>query len=163
MQAARDRSLTLSKVDQFESASGIGVTGTVDGQPVALGNTALMEQLGVDSSALRQQAEDLRGQGASVMYLAVGGRFAGLLAVSDPVKASTAEALATHLAALARPQVDALLRAVGGATAATRADLARERDGREDEHADHAAAFRRLAALALRGAAAAMRRTGASR
>lgn len=77
--------------------------------------------------------------------------------------AASAEALATHLAALARPQVDALLRAVGGATAATRADLARERDGREDEHADHAAAFRRLAALALRGAAAAMRRTGASR
>ncbi len=101
VQAARDRSLTLSKVDQFESASGIGVTGTVDGQPVALGNTALMEQLGVDSSALRQQAEDLRGQGASVMYLAVGGRFAGLLAVSDPVKASTQKALqALHAAGI---------------------------------------------------------------
>jgi P-type Cu+ transporter len=80
-------------VDAFESGSGIGVTGTVDGQPMALGNTALMEQLGIDSAGLKQEAEELRGQGASVMYLAVSGRLAGLLAVSDPIKASTHEAL----------------------------------------------------------------------
>ncbi|HWI77846.1 MAG TPA: HAD-IC family P-type ATPase, partial [Ramlibacter sp.] len=68
-------------------------TGKVDGKSIALGNTALMEQAGIDISGLRQEAEALRGRGASVMYLAVDGRFAGLLAVSDPVKASTAEAL----------------------------------------------------------------------
>ncbi|HSH92132.1 MAG TPA: copper-translocating P-type ATPase [Ramlibacter sp.] len=93
VQAARDRGLALAKADQFESASGIGVTGSVDGETVAVGNTALMDQLGIDSSALKPQAEELRGQGASVMYLAAGGNFAGLLAVSDPVKSSTPEAL----------------------------------------------------------------------
>jgi Cu+-exporting ATPase len=60
---------------------------------VALGNTALMEQLRVDVSPLIRQAEGLRKEGASVMYLAVNGALAGLLAVSDPVKASTPEAL----------------------------------------------------------------------
>ncbi|MBC5767480.1 heavy metal translocating P-type ATPase [Ramlibacter albus] len=93
VQAANKQGLALAKVDAFESGSGIGVTGTVDGQSLALGNTALMEQMGVDSSSLKREAEDLRGQGASVMYLALGGRFAGLLAVSDPVKANTPEAL----------------------------------------------------------------------
>jgi len=93
VQAARERGLELSRVERFESASGIGVTGVVDGQPAALGNTALMQQLGIDTSGLGRQAEELRRQGASVMYLACGGRFAGLLAVSDPVKASTPEAL----------------------------------------------------------------------
>jgi P-type Cu+ transporter len=101
VQAARDRGLVLAKVADFESSTGIGVTGKVDGQPLALGNTALMEQAGVDSSSLKTQAEQLRGQGASVMYLAVDGRFAGLLAVSDPVKASTPDALqALHAAGI---------------------------------------------------------------
>jgi Cu+-exporting ATPase len=91
--AAQERGLALGKVEAFDSASGIGVTGTVDGQALALGNGALMEQLGVDGSRLASDAEALRGQGASVMHLAVAGRFAGLLAVSDPVKASTPDAL----------------------------------------------------------------------
>ncbi len=99
VQAARDKGLAAGKVDSFDSSSGIGVTGTVDGRSLALGNTALMEQLGVDTGSLKQDAEDLRAQGASVMYLAVDGRFAGLLAVSDPIKASTAEALASLHAA----------------------------------------------------------------
>lgn len=64
------------------------------GAPVALGNTALMAQLGVDVQPLIPQAEELRKQGASVMYLAVNNKLTGLLAVSDPVKASTPEALA---------------------------------------------------------------------
>jgi len=93
VQAAREQGLALGTVQEFESGSGIGVTGRVDGQSLTLGNTALMEQAGIDSSSLRRASEDLRGQGASVMYLAVDGRFAGLLAVSDPVKASTPEAL----------------------------------------------------------------------
>ena len=69
--------------------------GTVNGKLLALGNTALMTQLKVSVDALTAQAETLRSQGASVMFLAVDGQPAGLLSVADPIKASTAEALAT--------------------------------------------------------------------
>ncbi|WP_199538796.1 MULTISPECIES: copper-translocating P-type ATPase [unclassified Duganella] len=99
VRAARGRQLALAKPDTFESATGIGVRGSVDGRPLALGNTALMSETGVGVDALRAEAEALRAQGASVMYLAVDGKLAGLLAVSDPIKASTAEALATLKAA----------------------------------------------------------------
>ena len=99
VRAARARQLVLDKPATFESGSGIGVRGTVGGQALALGNTALMEEAGVDVSPLRPDAERLRGEGASVMHLAIDGRLAGLLAVSDPIKASTAEALETLRAA----------------------------------------------------------------
>ena len=91
--AANGRGLALDKAAQFDSASGIGVRGTVATKVLALGNTALMQQLGVDVAPLAVAAEGLRAQGASVMHLAVEGRLAGLLAVSDPVKASTLPAL----------------------------------------------------------------------
>jgi Cu+-exporting ATPase len=97
--AARERGLTLDKADGFESASGIGVRGTVAGRRLALGNTALMESDGVDWQPLAGAAEQLRATGASTMFLAVDGRLAGLLAVSDPIKATTPEALATLRAA----------------------------------------------------------------
>ncbi|HET6827117.1 MAG TPA: copper-translocating P-type ATPase [Ramlibacter sp.] len=93
--AARERGLVLAQPQSFDSASGIGVRGTVEGKRVALGNTALMEAEQVDVSALAAAGEPLRAQGASVMYLAVDGRLAGLLAVSDPVKATTPDALAS--------------------------------------------------------------------
>ena len=93
--AARAKQLVLDKAEQFDSASGIGVRGTVAGRALGLGNTTLMQQLGVDVAALSAQAEALRAQGASVMYLAVDSQLAGILAVSDPVKATTADALAT--------------------------------------------------------------------
>ena len=92
--AAREKQLVLDKPEQFDSASGIGVRGTVAGKALALGNTALMEQLAVDVAPMAAQAEALRAQGASVMHLAVDAKLAGILAVSDPVKATTAEALA---------------------------------------------------------------------
>ena len=92
--AAREQGLTLAKPEAFDSESGIGVRGTVEGKALALGNTALMEQLGVKVDTLKAQAEALRSQGASVMHLAVDGRLAGLLAVSDPVKSTTPDALA---------------------------------------------------------------------
>jgi len=95
VRAARERGLVLDKAENFESSSGVGVRGRVGGRQVALGSGALLAQLGIAVDALAPQAESLRGTGASVMYLAVDGRFAGLLAVSDPVKASTPEALAT--------------------------------------------------------------------
>ena len=93
--AAREKKLTLDKPEQFDSASGIGVRGSVAGRAVALGNTAWMAQLGVEVAALAAQAEALRAEGASVMHLAVDNKLAGILAVSDPVKATTADALAT--------------------------------------------------------------------
>lgn len=92
--AAREQGLDLSTPEQFDSESGIGVRGTVDGKALSLGNTALMDQLGVSVEALKVQAEELRSQGASVMHLAVDGQLAGLLAVSDPVKSTTPDALA---------------------------------------------------------------------
>ena len=101
VQAARAQGLALAKAEGFESGSGIGVRGVVEGRRVALGNTALMQQLGVAVDPLVDQAEALRTEGASVMHLAVDGRLAGLLAVSDPVKSSTPEALAAlHAAGL---------------------------------------------------------------
>ena len=95
VRAARERGMALDKPENFESGSGIGVRGQVAGHQLALGNTALMEQIGVSVSALVPQAEALRAEGASVMHLAMDGQLMGLLAVSDPVKASTPEALAT--------------------------------------------------------------------
>ncbi|MGE4049749.1 MAG: copper-translocating P-type ATPase [Piscinibacter sp.] len=101
VQAARAKGLVLAKAEDFESSSGIGVRGRVEGRRIALGNTALMQQEGVAVEALVGPAEGLRAEGASVMHLAVDGRLAGLLAVSDPVKASTPEALAAlHAAGL---------------------------------------------------------------
>jgi P-type Cu+ transporter len=97
--AAREQGLELSKPEQFDSESGIGVRGTVNGKSLALGNTALMEQLGISVDALKLQAEELRGQGASVMHLAINGALAGLLAVSDPIKATTSDALKSLRAA----------------------------------------------------------------
>ena len=92
--AARERGIALEKPQSFESASGIGVRGVVNGKRLALGNTALMQEENVDVQPLRDAAEKLRQQGASVMFLAVDGKAAGLLAVSDPIKATTSEALA---------------------------------------------------------------------
>jgi Cu+-exporting ATPase len=101
VEAARSRSLALSPATDFESSTGIGVRGLVGGRRLALGNTALMEQDGVDVAALRATAEELRSQGSSVMFLAIEGQLLGLLAVSDPVKASTPEAVqALHQAGM---------------------------------------------------------------
>lgn len=95
VRAARERGLSLERPEHFESAYGIGVRGRVGGRALALGNTTLMDQIGVTVEPLVSQAESLRSEGASVMYLASDGVLVGLLAVSDPVKASTPEALAT--------------------------------------------------------------------
>jgi P-type Cu+ transporter len=94
VRAAREKGLALAKPEGFESSSGIGVRGTVEGRALALGNTALMHEHDVAVDALVGDAEALRAEGASVMHLAADGQLLGLLAVSDPVKASTPEALA---------------------------------------------------------------------
>jgi Cu+-exporting ATPase len=90
---AKRLGLALEKPSGFDSAGGVGVRGVVGGRQVLLGNTTLMQQENIDVAPLRDTAEALRNEGASVMHLAVDGRFAGLLAVSDPVKASTPEAV----------------------------------------------------------------------
>ena len=90
---ARRRSLPLVAPESFESGSGIGVSGRVDGAHVQVGNTALMEANNVAVQALVGDAEALRGRGASVMYVAVEGSLVGLIAVSDPVKATSRQAI----------------------------------------------------------------------
>jgi len=91
--AAEDRSLALSPVNDFRSFTGQGVTGMVEGKAVALGNAALFESLAIASGSLRREAEDLRGDGSTVVFLAIDHRPAGVLAVKDPIKASTPEAI----------------------------------------------------------------------
>ncbi|MCA1971205.1 MAG: cadmium-translocating P-type ATPase [Caenispirillum sp.] len=91
--AAKDRGLALAEAENFQSVTGKGVRGQVDGRDVALGNIKLMRDLGVDPGDLEAAADDLRHDGATVMFLAVDARPAGLVAVADPVKASTPEAL----------------------------------------------------------------------
>jgi Cu+-exporting ATPase len=90
---ARARTLVLSKAEEFESATGTGVVGRVDGQALALGNGVLMHERAVDTAPLQAAAEERRAAGASVMFLSVGGRLAGLVSVADPIRATTPAAL----------------------------------------------------------------------
>jgi len=90
---ARRRELPLTPAEGFESDSGIGVRGRVGGHALALGNAALMQQIGADPAALNEAAESQRRAGASAMFLAIDGRVAGLIAVADPIKASSLEAI----------------------------------------------------------------------
>jgi Cu+-exporting ATPase len=92
--AATDRGLRLPEVDDFDAPSGRGVTGRVDGRLVLLGNSDFLTSRGVDVEALAEWADDLRSDGATVVYVAVDDQPAGLVAVADPVKDTTAAALA---------------------------------------------------------------------
>jgi Cu+-exporting ATPase len=91
---AKDKSLALVEAADFASVTGKGVTGKADGREIALGNEALMADLGLEPGALAKRADALRGEGATVMFVALDGALAGLVAVADPVKATTEEALA---------------------------------------------------------------------
>jgi len=90
---AEDRGLVLQPVEGFQSITGHGVRGTVAGQAVAVGNARLLETLKVSPAALEPQAEALRGDGATVMFAVIDNKAAGLLAVADPIKSSSAEAV----------------------------------------------------------------------
>ena len=89
----RRRGLALAKAGEFNSSTGMGVRGNVEGHAVALGNTMLMMEALVDASPLLEKSEALRREGASVVYLAVDGKLAGLIAVADPIRDSTPEAI----------------------------------------------------------------------
>jgi P-type Cu+ transporter len=93
MRAAKEKQLALGQVEQFDSPTGKGATGEVDGKTIVLGNAKYLTSIGIDTKALDTEAERLRGDGATVINMAVDGRLAGLFAIADPVKASTPEAL----------------------------------------------------------------------
>ncbi|MCR4331614.1 MAG: heavy metal translocating P-type ATPase, partial [Sulfuricaulis sp.] len=90
---AQEKGITLTAVNEFRSFTGKGVAGTVEGRAVALGNLKLFEELQIDAGDLPARAETLRGDGQTVMLLAIDGKAAGLIGVADPVKASTPDAI----------------------------------------------------------------------
>ena len=90
---AKDRNIQTTDVEDFDSPVGRGASGTVEGRKVLLGNATFLRSQGIDTSALEAEAERQRGEGATVINIAVDGRLAGILAIADPVKQSTPEAL----------------------------------------------------------------------
>ncbi len=90
---AEARDLIVPKAEEFEAITGMGVMGRIDGQRVALGNAALLKSLNVNSGGAGRRADGLRDEGQTVMFVVAGDRLAGLVAVADPVKETTAEAL----------------------------------------------------------------------
>jgi Cu+-exporting ATPase len=91
--AARERNSGLSQVQAFESVTGKGVKGTVDGRQVAIGNAPHLEALGIEVGALRARADELRREGQTVVFVALDGKAAGLVGVADPIKPTTVEAV----------------------------------------------------------------------
>ena len=91
--AAAERKLELATASDFDSPAGKGVTGTVEGKKIALGNARFLSELNIDTSAVREEAERLRSDGATAIFLAVDGKTAGVIAVADPIKQTTPEAL----------------------------------------------------------------------
>ena len=91
--AAKDRGIQTADVKDFDSPVGRGALGTVEGKKILLGNATFLRSEGVDTSALESEAERQRGEGATVINMAADGRLAGILAIADPVKQSTPEAL----------------------------------------------------------------------
>ncbi len=92
---ARNRQLTLLEVDDFESVTGGGVAGTVGGKDVVIGKPELLAVYDISTEPLRQQATTLQHEGQTVIFVGIDRQFAGILAIADPIKASTPEAVAT--------------------------------------------------------------------
>ncbi|HJP92706.1 MAG TPA: heavy metal translocating P-type ATPase [Pyrinomonadaceae bacterium] len=90
---ARDRGVEIVEASGFESSTGRGVKGTVDGRRVALGNRAMLDELQLDAGELASQAETLRSRGQTIMFVMVDDKLAGLIGVADPIKQTTADAV----------------------------------------------------------------------
>ena len=118
--AAGERKMTLLPVIGFDSVTGKGLKGTVEGRLIAAGNQALLEDLGIPIADLEEQAEALRQQGETVLWVAIAGKLAGLAAVADPLRASAAKAL------LELAQDGIQVRMVTGDNATTAAALAKQ-------------------------------------
>ena len=97
--AATERELVLGVAEGFDSPVGKGVTGSVDGRRLIIGSHRIMEEANIDVSALTRQAEAMRGDGATVIFIAIDGRVGGLLAISDPIKTTTPDAVQALLKA----------------------------------------------------------------
>jgi Cu+-exporting ATPase len=93
VRAAADRNLLLGTVDDFDSPAGKGVSGTVDGRRVVLGNRAMMQAAGIDVATLEELANELRNDGATAIFAAIDGKASGVIAIADPIKPTTADAV----------------------------------------------------------------------
>ena len=93
VRAAKERGLDARAVEDFDSPTGKGAIGKVNGKTVVLGNSSYLASIGIETNSIAAEAERLRGDGATVINMAVDGKLAGLFAIADPVKASTPEAL----------------------------------------------------------------------
>ena len=93
VEGAVNQGLHLSEAKNFASHTGKGVSGEVDDQPVLLGNSTLLEEFKIDAGSLAQQAQGMRSEGQTVMFVGISGKIAGLLAVADPIKKTTPEAI----------------------------------------------------------------------
>ena len=94
--------MVLGVAEDFDSPVGKGVTGSVDGRRLIIGSHRIMEEAHIDVSALTSQAEAMRGEGATVIFIAIDGRVGGLLAISDPIKTTTPDAVQALLKARVR-------------------------------------------------------------
>ena len=93
VRAAKDRGLSLSAAQDFDSPVGKGVTGSVEGHRLVIGNKRIMSELGINTADLDRPADELRREGATAIYVAVDGQAAGILAIADPIKATTSQAI----------------------------------------------------------------------
>ena len=99
VRAANERGLTLGAVENFDSPVGKGVTGSVGGRKLVIGNQRIMTEAGIDTAGLSNAADELRKDGATAIFVAVDGKAAGIIAIADPIKATTPAAIAALTAA----------------------------------------------------------------
>ncbi len=94
VKGAEDKGIAMTNVESFESITGKGVTGIVEGKKISLGNRKLLDDMGIDPGDLSKRAEVMRSDGQTVMFVSVDGKTAGLVGVADPIKETTPEAIA---------------------------------------------------------------------
>ena len=93
VEGAKERGIKVGNAENFEAVTGKGVSGTISGRAVALGNTAMMRDMSLDTSAAEEAADVLRSEGKTAMFVAIEGKLSGIVAVADPIKETTAEAI----------------------------------------------------------------------
>ena len=99
VRSANERGLTLAPVENFDSPGGKGVTGSVEGRKLVIGNQRIMTEAGIDTASLASAADDLRRDGATAIFVAIDAKAAGIIAIADPIKATTPSAIAALQAA----------------------------------------------------------------